>query len=132
MLLVISSAKTLDYSNPEYSSHTQPDFPGEVKDLVGILRKKSASEISKLMHLSDSLASLMRSRSWARARTAWLDLARAHAGAEYVLPELEEIRLELTVRNPQRSAAVADLILQAQVAKMHHELMMQSALRQQR
>jgi cytoplasmic iron level regulating protein YaaA (DUF328/UPF0246 family) len=58
MLLVISPAKTLDYSNPEYSSHTQPDFPVEIKDLVGVLRKKSASEISKLMHLSDSLASL--------------------------------------------------------------------------
>jgi cytoplasmic iron level regulating protein YaaA (DUF328/UPF0246 family) len=58
MLLVISPAKTLDYSNPEYSSHTQPDFPGEVKDLVGVLRKKSASQISRLMDLSDSLASL--------------------------------------------------------------------------
>ena len=58
MLIVISPAKTLDYSNPEYSSYTQPDFPGEVKDLVGVLRKKSASQISKLMDLSDSLASL--------------------------------------------------------------------------
>jgi hypothetical protein len=62
MLLVISPAKTLDYSNPEYKSHTQPDFPVEVKDLVGVLRKKSASEISKLMHLSDSLASLNEER----------------------------------------------------------------------
>jgi cytoplasmic iron level regulating protein YaaA (DUF328/UPF0246 family) len=58
MLLVISPAKTLDYSNPEYSSHTQPDFPAEVKDLVGVLKKKSASQISKLMDLSDTLASL--------------------------------------------------------------------------
>ena len=40
MLLVISPAKTLDYSNPEYSSHTQLDFPAEVKDLVGVLKKK--------------------------------------------------------------------------------------------
>jgi cytoplasmic iron level regulating protein YaaA (DUF328/UPF0246 family) len=39
MLLVISPAKTLDYSNPEYSSHTQLDFPAEVKDLVGVLKK---------------------------------------------------------------------------------------------
>lgn len=62
MLLVISPAKTLDYSNPEYSYHTQPDFPTEVKDLVGVLRKKSTSEISKLMHLSDSLASLNEER----------------------------------------------------------------------
>lgn len=58
MLLVISPAKTLDYSHPEYSAHTQPDFTSEVKDLVGVLRKKSAKQISKLMHLSDALATL--------------------------------------------------------------------------
>ena len=58
MLIVISPAKTLDYSHPEYNRHTQPDFPAEVKDLVGILREKSATQISKLMHLSESLATL--------------------------------------------------------------------------
>ena len=62
MLLVISPAKTLDYSHPEYSAHTQPDFTSEVKDLVGVLRKKSASQISKLMHLSDSLSILNEER----------------------------------------------------------------------
>ena len=62
MLLVISPAKTLDYSDPEFTAHTQPDFPSEVKDLVGVLKKKSTSEISKLMHLSDSLASLNEER----------------------------------------------------------------------
>ena len=58
MLLIISPAKTLDYSPPEYSAHTQPDFTSEVKDLVGVLRKKSAAQISKLMHLSEALATL--------------------------------------------------------------------------
>ena len=58
MLLVISPAKTLDYSHPEYSAHTQPDFISEVKDLVGVLRKKSPAQISKLMHLSEALATL--------------------------------------------------------------------------
>ncbi len=58
MLIVISPAKTLDYSHPEYNRHTQPDFPAEVKDLVGVLREKSATQISKLMHLSESLATL--------------------------------------------------------------------------
>ena len=62
MLLVISPAKTLDYSHPEYSAHTQPDFTSEVKDLVGVLRKKSATQISKLMHLSDSLSILNEER----------------------------------------------------------------------
>ena len=58
MLLVISPAKTLDYSHPEYSAHTQPEFTSEVKDLVGVLRKKSPTQISKLMHLSEALATL--------------------------------------------------------------------------
>jgi cytoplasmic iron level regulating protein YaaA (DUF328/UPF0246 family) len=58
MLLVISPAKTLDYSHPEYSAHTQPEFTSEVKDLVGVLRKKSTAQISKLMHLSEALATL--------------------------------------------------------------------------
>ena len=62
MLIVISPAKTLDYSHPEYNRHTQPDFPAEVKDLVGILREKSATQISKLMHLSESLATLNEER----------------------------------------------------------------------
>lgn len=62
MLLVISPAKTLDYSNPEYLASTQPDFPKEVQDLVGVLRKKSATQISKLMHLSEALASLNEER----------------------------------------------------------------------
>jgi cytoplasmic iron level regulating protein YaaA (DUF328/UPF0246 family) len=58
MLLIISPAKTLDYSHPEYSAHTQPEFTSEVKDLVGVLRKKSPAQISKLMHLSEALATL--------------------------------------------------------------------------
>jgi cytoplasmic iron level regulating protein YaaA (DUF328/UPF0246 family) len=58
MLLVISPAKTLNYSHPEYSAHTQPEFTSEVKDLVGVLRKKSPAQISKLMHLSEALATL--------------------------------------------------------------------------
>ena len=58
MLLVISPAKTLDYSHPEYSAHTQPEFTSEVKDLVGVLRKKSPAQISKLMQLSEALATL--------------------------------------------------------------------------
>lgn len=62
MLIVISPAKTLDYSHPEFSAHSLPDFTSEVKDLVGVLRKKSASQISKLMHLSDSLAILNEER----------------------------------------------------------------------
>lgn len=62
MLLVISPAKTLDYSNPTFTQYSEPDFQVEVKDLVSVLRKKSASQISELMHLSNSLASLNEER----------------------------------------------------------------------
>ncbi len=36
-----------------------------------------------------------RSQAWKQAKDAWLEIVRAHAGAAYVQPELEEIRLEL-------------------------------------
>ena len=62
MLIVISPAKTLDYSTPSISDYTLPDFPSDVKSLVNVMKKKSASEISQLMHISDNLASLNEER----------------------------------------------------------------------
>lgn len=62
MLIVISPAKTLDYSNPSISDYTLPDFPSDVKSLVNVMKKKSAAEISKLMHISDNLAVLNEQR----------------------------------------------------------------------
>lgn len=62
MLLVISPAKTLDYSSPQSTSFTLPDFPAEIKDLVGVLKKKSAPQLSELMHLSEPLAVLNEAR----------------------------------------------------------------------
>ena len=103
MLIVISPAKTLDYSHPEYSGHTQPDFPAEVKDLVGVLRKKSASQISKLMHLSDSLATLNEERYKTFTETFSLDNSKqailAFKGEVYAKMEADqfsEAELEFT------------------------------------
>ncbi len=62
MLILISPAKTLDYSVPSLKSHTFPDFQADTKSLVQIMKKKSSTEISKLMHISDSLATLNEER----------------------------------------------------------------------
>lgn len=62
MLILISPAKTLDYSAPNYKEFTQPDFQQDIKSLIQVMKKKSAKEIGELMHVSDSLASLNRER----------------------------------------------------------------------
>lgn len=59
MLLLLSPAKKLDYDSPLGTSlHTEPLFVDEAKGLIDVLKKKSASEVAKLMALSDSLAQL--------------------------------------------------------------------------
>lgn len=58
MLILISPAKTLDYSTPNFKESTQPDFQTDTRALVRIMKKKSAKEIGELMHISDNLAEL--------------------------------------------------------------------------
>ncbi len=43
----------------------------------------------------DRARRLSRAQKWKLSRDAWLELARAHSGAEYARPELREVRLEL-------------------------------------
>ena len=62
MLILISPAKTLDYSNPAFKDHTLPDFTSDIKALVSVMKKKSAQEISELMHVSENLAALNEER----------------------------------------------------------------------
>lgn len=62
MLILISPAKTLDYSTPSIQEFTQPDFTSDVKALVSVMKKKSAADIAKLMHISDNLANLNEER----------------------------------------------------------------------
>ncbi len=62
MLILISPAKTLDYSTPNFKEFTQPDFPSDINALVGVMKKKSAQEISQLMHVSENLAVLNEER----------------------------------------------------------------------
>jgi uncharacterized protein len=62
MLIVISPAKTLDYSAAPISDHSFPDFPSDIKALVNVMKKKSAPEIAELMHISENLAVLNEER----------------------------------------------------------------------
>lgn len=66
MLMVISPAKTLDYSPPPVAKHTQPRFSAHSAELIDILREQSPQQIAELMHISDKLASLNVARygSW--------------------------------------------------------------------
>lgn len=62
MLIVISPAKTLDYSNPDFSKYTLPEFTSDVKTLVAVMKRKTSAEISELMHISEKLAHLNEDR----------------------------------------------------------------------
>ncbi len=62
MIVLISPAKTLDYSTTEIGLTSQPAFQKETKELVGILKKKSSKAIRELMHVSDNIARLNEER----------------------------------------------------------------------
>lgn len=60
MLLVISPAKTLDYTSalPADLPVTRPDFLASSAELVTVLRERTPANIATLMSLSDKLAAL--------------------------------------------------------------------------
>ena len=66
MLIILSPAKTLDYSIDSKSNHTAPQFLNQSAKLIKILRQKEPKDIASLMGLSDKLASLNfdRYQSW--------------------------------------------------------------------
>ncbi|MBM5571945.1 MULTISPECIES: peroxide stress protein YaaA [Deefgea] len=68
MLMLISPAKTLDYTTPTPTDlpHSQPDFLVQSQQLINVLRQKSPTDIAKLMKLSDELSMLNvgRYQSW--------------------------------------------------------------------
>ncbi|MDC7998517.1 peroxide stress protein YaaA [Gilvibacter sediminis] len=67
MKIVISPAKSLDLETAlPTSNHTQPEFQAEAQRLNKLLKKKSARSLSKLMHISDALATLNyeRNQAW--------------------------------------------------------------------
>ena len=59
MLTVISPAKTLDFdTSPTTSKFSTPVFTKQTNALVGVMRKKSPADLSKLMGISPKLAAL--------------------------------------------------------------------------
>lgn len=60
MLMLISPAKTLDYTTPTPTDlpHSQPNFLAQSQQLIDVLRQKTPSDIAQLMKLSDELSVL--------------------------------------------------------------------------
>jgi len=71
MLIVLSPAKTLDYTVDAKSNHTAPQFLSQSSKLIKTLKEKEPKDIASLMGLSDKLASLNfdRYQSWKAAKT---------------------------------------------------------------
>ncbi len=58
MIILLSPAKTLDFSPIELEKHTQPAFLPQSKKLVGIMRKQSSTDLQKIMKVSEKIANL--------------------------------------------------------------------------
>ena len=58
MLLLISPAKTLDFSPSSIEKYTDTSFTKDSKELVKVLKKKSADDLKQLMGVSDKIAEL--------------------------------------------------------------------------
>ncbi|GJM31794.1 MAG: UPF0246 protein [Saprospiraceae bacterium] len=58
MIVLLSPAKTLDETVPDYKGFTSPRFLPESGKLVNVLKKKSARSLKKLMGVSDAIATL--------------------------------------------------------------------------
>ena len=75
MLIVLSPAKTLDYSVDPKSNHTAPQFLSQSSKLIKNLKEKEPKDIASLMGLSDKLATLNfdRYQSWKAAKSVSSD-----------------------------------------------------------
>ena len=59
MISVLSPAKTLDFESPRLTSKfSEPVFLDDSLELIGNLKKKSKSQVAKLMNLSEKLSEL--------------------------------------------------------------------------
>lgn len=58
MIVLLSPAKSLDFSPSEVKDYTMPRLLEDSSQLVGTLKKKSKNELRKLMNISEKLADL--------------------------------------------------------------------------
>jgi cytoplasmic iron level regulating protein YaaA (DUF328/UPF0246 family) len=73
MLIVLSPAKTLDYTSPVPELPVSlPRFIAQSAALIKLLRQQSPAELASLMHISDKLATLNANRyaAWSKSFTA--------------------------------------------------------------
>ncbi len=72
MLIVLSPAKTLDFTTPPNTDkHSLPQFIGRSAELIKILRQHAPAQIASLMRISDPLAALNAERyaAWSKKFT---------------------------------------------------------------
>ena len=63
MLMVISPAKSLDFTAPTQALPlTTPELKTQIAELAKVTRKLTAADLKRLMHISDALAKLNRER----------------------------------------------------------------------
>ena len=63
MLMVISPAKSLDFTAPQtVLPLTTPELKPQIAELAKVTRKLTATDLKRLMHISDALAKLNRER----------------------------------------------------------------------
>lgn len=58
MIILLSPAKTLDYSETTLDTHSTPRLLSDSDKLVKVLKKKKTSDIKSLMKVSDNIANL--------------------------------------------------------------------------
>ena len=58
MIILLSPAKTLDLNPVKHPTATQPRLLEDSETLVGVLKKKKAGDLKKLMKVSDNIATL--------------------------------------------------------------------------
>ena len=58
MLMILSPAKTLDFSPAEIENFSQPRLTPQSKKLVNVLKKKKAADLQQLMGVSEKIAAL--------------------------------------------------------------------------
>lgn len=62
MIVLLSPAKSLDFTPSQFKAHTTPRMLDDSALLVDMMRKKSAKTIGSLMSISDKLAALNKER----------------------------------------------------------------------
>ncbi len=58
MIVLLSPAKTLDFTPKDYAFHSKPRMLTDSQILVNILKKKSSKDLQKLMGVSEKIAAL--------------------------------------------------------------------------